>query len=47
MVLNLAPLGAYTRGSANVIRIIYVQMIYMKFKNGSELDYFISPHLEH
>lgn len=45
MALNLAPLGAYTRGSANVIKIIYVLMIYIKVKNGSQLVSFISPHL--
>lgn len=39
MAVNQAPLGAYTRGSANVIRIIYVQKIDIKFKIGSELFY--------
>lgn len=47
MALNLAPLGAYARGSANVMWIIYVQMIYIKCKNGSKLVVFISPHLKH
>lgn len=36
MALNLAPLGAYVK------KIIYVQVIYVKFKNSSELLQLIS-----
>lgn len=46
MASSLAPLGAYAGGSADVMRIIYDHMINVTFKNGSELAYFISPHLD-